>query len=709
VPLVDALVYRGLAHGVEVEVHGRHGRLGYDVRVPAGVPLESVVLTLDGADALWIDAQGRLVARTDAGLLLQDIPAAWLPAADGGRQPVAVRFRMLGERAFGFLAPDRASSRALVIDPGLTYASFLGGAAWDRIAAVADAGDGQVLVAGFTTSANFPTTPGAQQPTLNGYAAAFVSRIDMGTGTLVWSTFLGGNDPPFIVNEQATCLALDAAGAVHVGGWTVAADFPTTPGAHAQSSAGAIEGFVTKLGSNGLLQWSTFLGGGKDDRVTALSAGAGGVVVTGYTTSNVVPMFPTTAGAFDTGFNSIFFTPDGFVSRLTADGATLSWSTFLGGVLRDEPRAVHVDAAGVVTVAGMTGSNDFPTTPGAFDVSYNGPTANETDAFVTRLLADGSGLVWSTYLGGSVMVEARGLSVGADGRVTVAGVVGGSDFPVTPGAAQAGYGGGGSDAFLARLSAGGDALEWAGFLGGSGDDAAQALVVDAYGMTTLAGTTTSSDLPVTPGAHALLRAGGADGFVARVSPDGGVLRYGSYLGGSADEALHALALDAHGAALVAGQTESADLQRTPLAVDSTYGGGGGDGLIMRLELPPWADRGLGKPGTGGVTPRLAGAGSLEVASPGALTLTHARPSAPAYLFAGLFEGNVPLKGGVLVPFPPAITLVLFTSPAGTLPLGWFAWPPGIPPGFSLYFQFWVSDAGGFLGSSASNAVRGTQP
>jgi hypothetical protein len=708
-PLVNALVYRGLSGRVELELHGRHGRLGYDLRVPAGVPLESLVFTLRGAEGLHVDASGRLVAATPAGRLLQDIPAAWTLAADGSRQPVEARFRVLGGDAFGFVAPERELGRALVIDPDLTYASYLGGSSWDRIAAVADAGDGQVLVAGFTSSADFPTTPGAQQPELNGFAAAFVSRIDMGTGTLVWSTFLGGDDPPFLINEQATALALDAAGAVHVGGWTVAADFPTTPGAYARTKAGAIDGFVTKLGSDGLLEWSTYLGGGKDDRVSGLAAGAGGVVVTGYTVSNAGPVFPTTAGAYDTAFSSIFFTPDGFVTKLSADGSALAWSTFLGGVLRDEPAAVHVGAGGLVTVTGLTGSNDFPSTPGAFDETYNGSTANETDAFVTRLAADGSALVWSSFLGGDVPVAARGLSVAADGGVTLAGVVGGGDFPVTPGAVQPAYGGGASDAFLARFAANGSALAWCSFLGGSGDDDAQAVVADAFGLSTLAGTSTSSDLPVTPGAHAVLRAGGADGFIARVSPDGGVLRYGSYLGGSADELLLALALDAHGAAIVAGQTESPDLLRSAGAVDSTYGGGGGDGLLMRLDLPPWADRGLGKPGSGGVTPKLVGAGSLEVGSPGTLTLSGARPNAGAYLFAGFTEGNAPFKGGVLVPFPPAISLVLFTSPSGTLPLGWLLWPAGIPPGFALYVQFWVADPGGFAGSSASNAVRGTQP
>jgi hypothetical protein len=552
-------------------------------------------------------------------------------------------------------------------------------------------------------------TPGAQQPTLNGFAAAFVSRIDMGSGTLVWSTFLGGNDPPFLVNEQATCVSLDAAGAVHLGGWTVASDFPTTLGAYDRTLAGALEGFVTKLDAGGLLVWSTFLGGGKDDRVTGLDAGAGGVVVTGYTTSDVGTPFPTTPGAFDTSFNSIFFTPDGFVSRLTADGSTLSWSTFLGGVLRDEPCAVHVGASGQATVTGLTGSSDFPATAGAFDETFNGSTTNETDAFVTRLAADGSGLVWSTYLGGDVMVEGRALSVAADGVATVAGVAGGADFPATPGAVQEGFGGGACDAFVARVAADGSALHWASFLGGSGDDEANAVVADAFGLVTLAGSTGSPDLPVTPGALAGDGAGGTDGFVARLSPDGSVLRYGSYLGGGADDTAYALALDAFGAAIVAGQTESADLDSTPGAVDPTYGGGGGDGYLLRLDLPPWADLGFGKPGTGGVTPRLVGAGSLQVGSPGSLTLTGARPSSSAFLFVGLVQGNAPFKGGVLVPFPPALTLILFTTPAGTLPLAWFAWPVGIPSGFALYFQYWISDPVGFAGSSASNGLRGVQP
>ena len=133
--------------------------------------------------------------------------------------------------------------------------------------------------------------------------------------------------------------------------------------------------------------------------------------------------FPTTAGAFDTSFNSIFFTPDGFLSKLSLDGSALPWSTLLGGVLRDEPQALVADAAGRAYVAGLSGSVDFPTTAGAYDESYGGPSADETDAFVCRVSADGANLEWATLLGGADIEEARCLALAPGGDVLVGGRV----------------------------------------------------------------------------------------------------------------------------------------------------------------------------------------------------------------------------------------------------------------------------------------------
>lgn len=710
VPLHRRLVWRGLAPGLDVELHEREGRLSYDLCLQPGVPAASVVVRCEGADALQLDAQGRLHARVGGASLVQLIPATWELLPDGARRPLPARFVVLDDQRFGFVVEGRDPERALVIDPGLSWATYLGGVLPDAIFAAVRAADDTLVVAGQTLSPDFAALLGG---TLVGCTDAFVARIDADAGALVWATLLGGHDGncPSFVGEVANALALAPDGGLVVGGYTSSNGFPTTPGAFARQSAGGVEAFVARLSAGGALLWSSYLGGSKEDRATGVAIGGDGVFVTGRTFSNAgagLTAFPTTAGAFDTSFNSIFFTNDAFVSKFTLDAGALAWSTFLGGVLRDEASAIVVDASGAPTVTGLTGSLDFPSTPGSYDPSYNGPTTNETDVFVTRLAPDGGSLLWSTYLGGPVMSEGRALALGADGSLTVAGIVKGADFPVTAGAAQAVYGGGASDGFVARLSGDGASLLWSSFAGGSEADELNAVRVDAFGLSTVAGATSSGDVPVTFGAHAASNAGGRDVLLQRLSADGSKRVASTYYGGTGDEGALALALDAHGAAFVAGGTGSIDLPLAGAALDATAGGAG-DAFAARLPLPPWADLGFAKAGGGGVLPRLVGAGSLEVGSPGSLTLSGARPSAACYLFIGFAAGNAPFKGGTLVPFPAALTLVLFTFPDGTLPLAWPAWPAGIPPGFALVFQCWIADPAAPNGASASNGVSGLQP
>ncbi len=708
IPAYDAVRWEQLQPGVDVVLRDAGGRLEYDLMLAPGARLSDVVMELDGALDLSLGADGALLARTDVGTLAQDIPATWQVLPDGTREPLDARFVLLGGQRFGFEAPGRHPERALVLDPGLTYSSYLGGSNWDHVNAIARGAGNSVYLAGYTTSGNFPNTPGSSQQALAGYGDAFVARMDLSTGALSWATYLGGADSVIFVEESARALAVDAGGAAWIAGAANSPDFPVTPGAWQPVLAGGSDAFVAKLNADGTLALSTFLGGGKDDVATCLALGSNGVFVAGRTASDGTPPFPTTAGAADTSFNSIFFTTDVFVTKLPLGGGPPIWSTLLGGVLRDEALAIAVDAAGAATVTGLTGSNNFPTTAGAFDTSFNGSTANKLDAFVTRLSPTGSALTWSTYLGGAESDEARSVALAADGGVCVAGVTASIDFPASVGAAQTLFGGGPNDAFIARLSADGSALTWASLLGGSGDDAANALALDAAGQPTLAGETTSENFPVTSGSVGAGNAGGSDAFLARFSADGATLRSSGTFGGSGDDRAEALALDVHGAGLLAGETSSTNLPVTSGAFDATSNGGG-DAFVARVSLPPWTDLGQGKAGTGGKLPLLVGTGSLVGGSPGAFTLSNARPNALMILFVGNAAGSVPLKGGTLVPFPFFFSLQLGTLADGSLPLGFAAWPTGLPAGLTLTFQEWIADPGATSGASATNGLQATLP
>ena len=379
---------------------------------------------------------------------------------------------------------------------------------------------------------------------------------------LLYATFLGGGG-----YDGGSAIAVDAAGAAYVTGVTRSTDFPTTPGAFDTSHDGNLDVFVTKLNAAGSgLAYATFLGGSDWDVGSGIAVDAAGAAyVTGSTWS---PDFPTTPGAFDTSYNGGY--SDVFVTKLNADGSDLVYSTFLGG---SEGRGIAVDAAGAAYVTGWTGSTTFPTTPGAFDPSYNGGT----DDFVTKLNAAGSGLVYSTFLGGLSSDVGKGIAVDAAGAAYVTGETYSDDFPTTPGAFDP-TPNDGCDAFVAKLNFSGSSLAYATFLGGSyanwwggsSTDVGYAIAVDGSGAAYVTGFTGSRDFPTTPGVFDPTWNGGWDGFVVKLSPSGSFLAYATFLGGMDYDYGNGIAVDAAGAAYVTGYTASTDFPTTSGAFDSTY-------------------------------------------------------------------------------------------------------------------------------------------
>jgi hypothetical protein len=299
------------------------------------------------------------------------------------------------------------------------------------------------------------------------------------------------------------------------------------------------------------LAYSTYLGGRGFDEAREINVdAAGNLYVAGMTASG---NFPTTPQAFDRTAGPDL---DLFVTKLSADGATLLYSTYLGGSARNDLFDMDLDPEGNVYLTGETAARDFPTTPGAFDTTANG----RRDVFVAKLGADGRRLLYSTYLGGSGEDVGNGIAVDAEGVVTLTGETASSDFPLA-GALQPSKSGG-YDAFVARLDPAGAALLYSAYLGGSRDDTATAITVDREGSAYLVGYTPSSNFPRQNALQPEMRGVGAlnwgDAFVTKLSPDGRALVYSTYLGGRQDEIAHAIAVDAEGFASVAGQSTSPD-------------------------------------------------------------------------------------------------------------------------------------------------------
>jgi Ca2+-binding RTX toxin-like protein len=362
------LTYHDLWPGIDMAFRGDGGKLKYEFHVAAGADPSAIGLAYRGAEGLSVASGGALAIETQLGTLEDTRPVSY-QRSGGERTPVESRYRLDGS-GYGFALPagyDR--SQPLVIDPGLAYSTFLGGSGGDTGGGIAVDARGGAYVTGETSSADYPTTPGAFDTSRDGFIDAFVTKLDPTGARLAYSTFLGGSG-----FDEGTGVAVDAQRSAYVTGLTESTDYPTTPGAFDTSDNGLADAFVTKLGPTGArLAYSTFLGGGSGEGIAVDARGS--AYVTGETTSTD---YPTTPGAFDTSRDG---DSEALLTKLDPTGARLAYSTFLGGSGFNSGEGIAVDAQGRAYVVGDTSSADYPTTPGTRDRSFNG----FTDAFVTKL------------------------------------------------------------------------------------------------------------------------------------------------------------------------------------------------------------------------------------------------------------------------------------------------------------------------------------
>lgn len=382
-------------------------------------------------------------------------------------------------------------------------ATYLGGSGDDvpRALAVTPAGD--VVVVGWTRSADFPVTAGAFDTSLDGGAAdgdAFVARFDPALSRLDFATFLGG-----ATRDEANGVALTEGGEVLVCGHTNSADFPTTLGAFQRLHQGGFDGFACRLRADGAtLAFATYLGAAADDFAHTLVMGDDESLWLGGETES--PGFPTVVGAFDRTHHGL---RDGFVVRVAPDGGSLLAGAFCGGAGEDRVYALAW-RDGVLFVAGETSSADFPVTAGAFDVALDGASAG----FALSTDARASTRYFATFVDGEAWDRVLAIAPGGGGELNLAGETGSVGFPTTAGAFDATFHGGG-DGFVARLSADGRRLTYGSFLGGEGADSVAALAPDGPAGVVVVGATGSWSFPTTPGAfrRALQP---DDGYVLRV-------------------------------------------------------------------------------------------------------------------------------------------------------------------------------------------------
>ena len=562
--------------GVDLAYYGTQQQLEYDYIVAPGTDPGIIRMSFQGAQSQTIDGAGNLVLHTGGGDLVEQAPVLY-QLIDGARQSVCGNYVVDANGHVGFSVGSYDASKPLVIDPTLSYSTFLGGSDDEDGSGIAFDPNGNAYITGYTASTDFPTQ-GELQPTsgsgtksgIEGYDA-FVTKINAAGTGIDYSTYIGGND-----QDEAVGIAVDSDGNAYITGITRSTDFPT---AHALQSTYAGtddpqffggDAFVTKLNSTGSgLVFSTYLGAGGAETGFAIAVDANHDVYTVGRTDSVD--FPVTSAAQ----SAVGGEGDAYAVKLKGDGSALIYSTYLGGSNDDQAIGVALDGQGDAFVTGNTSSNDFPVTTGSFQSIYNGGS----DAFVTKLSPSGSSLSYSTLLGGGAYDQAAGIAVDADGNAYVVGNTFSSDFP-TVGPIQPTLGGD-EDAFVSKLNASGSALVYSTFLGGPGSDHGYGIGIDANRDAFVAGTTDWDSFPVV-GAVQSSFGGNFDAFVAELDPAGSSLPFATYLGGTGYEDGNAIAVDGQGNVYVGGRTGSANFP-TANALQPQLTGGE-DAFVAKITL-----------------------------------------------------------------------------------------------------------------------------
>ena len=677
IPQFARVRYADVYPGIDLIYYGNQGRLEYDFEVAPGSDPHLVQVRFHGAKPLRIAANGDLLIKVSGGEVRLEAPRAYQKIA-GQDRPVSGRFELRGQQEAGILLGSYDHRHTLVIDPVLTYSTYLGGSGIEgcsqltgtlipvlgtglpvsQCPAVAVDDASNAYIAGPTTSVDFPLTASPFQPSIRGKANIFVTKFNGLANTLEFSTYLGGNG-----TDYTGGIGVDSATDVLVGGTTTSSNFPTTTSTYCSSlptqtqvlcmpafqtspASPHSHAFVSKLDPTGqILYYSTYLSGNGTEIVTGFTVGQSdqNAYVTGTTTSTNTPtatsIFPATLGAYQTA-PALGSTIQFFMSKVQpglSGSSSLAYSTYFGGGNPSNGVAVGggiaVDVNNNVYITGGTNflhvgiASDFPIlnayqgcldTPSSTSTTVCPTNVTATDAFAAEFnpnAVTGSQLLYSTYLGGTG--DDVGYGIATDGtNAYVTGSTGSPDFPVTgTGVYQSLYGGGTSDAFLAKLAnpvttpgtttgsgttgssgttsgsqtQGLVTLAYSTFLGGLDTDVGLAAAVDSNQGARVTGWSNSPNIPELNNNIQAGYAGGNDAFVARIDTTGTSStapgHYFTYLGGTGADYGTSIAVDQQEASYAAGETNSSNFLQLAIPQNPPFQPalhGGVDAFLSKL-------------------------------------------------------------------------------------------------------------------------------
>ncbi len=574
------LTYKNIYDNIDIKFYGSNRDIEHDIIVHPGGDLLKARFVYKGAEGLEINKDGDLEISLAKGVLIEKRPFIY-QEVNGQRKSIDGSYRILkskdGAFEYGYEVASYDHTKALVIDPVLTYSTYLGGSDWDVGNDIAVDASGAAYVTGDSYSMDFPLYSLIEDGSSGALPAnknAFITKFSPSGKGIVYSTYIGGNN-----SDSANSIAVDSSGAVYITGQTISVDFPLMnpiQGAYIRNS----DAFITKINPAGsALVYSTYLSGFYSDNGTGIAVDSSGAAyVTGTTSSTDFPV----VNPFQGTLGGVKGFPDAFVTKINPQGSAYVYSTYLGGGETDYGYGITVDALGAAYVTGQTLSTDFPLMNPAQGTFGGGL---QVDAFITKIDPTGSALTYSTYLGGNMDDSGFAIAIDDLKAAYVTGRTNSGDFPlINPIQSSFNYS---FTAFVTKLSPDGSAFIYSTYLGGNSDDKGVGITVNSNREPYITGHTRSSNFPLVHPIQDTNMSAHWDAFVTKINSAGSAYLFSTYLGSNGSSSqdsnvANGIALDNAGAIYITGSTSAKNF---PLVnpLQGIYGGGISDAYISKIS------------------------------------------------------------------------------------------------------------------------------